>query len=97
MAEVGIDISGCFTKDVGQFLNKWFDYLITVCGNAKKSCPIFSGKVINKIHIGIEDPAEVKGSDAEVLAAFRKTRDKIKNEFYNFYQFRILKKEEYYF
>ena len=85
MDESGIDISEHFTKDVNQFSHKSFDYVITVCGNAKDECPVFLGTVNKRLHIGFEDPSNVSGSEMEKLAAFRKIRGEIKREFYNFY------------
>jgi arsenate reductase len=86
MAESGVDISEHFTKDVNQFSHKSFDYVITVCDNAKDECPVFLGAVNNRLHIGFEDPANAAGTEIEKLAAFRKIRDEIKTEFYNFYK-----------
>jgi arsenate reductase len=85
MKEVGIDISGNKTKTVEQFLAQSFDYVITVCDNAKETCPFFTGKVKHRIHMGFEDPAEATGTEAEVLAVFRRIRDEIKGEFHKFY------------
>ncbi len=85
MKEIGIDISSNKPKDVSSFLGESFDYVITVCDNAKETCPVFSGKVLKRLHIGFEDPAEAEGSEEEVLAVFRKVRDEIKNDFFNFY------------
>lgn len=86
MKEVGIDISKNYPKDVEQFVNEAFDYVITVCDNAKETCPVFTGKVGKQLHIGFEDPAEATGTEEEVLFVFRKVRDEIKEEFWNFYQ-----------
>jgi len=86
MKEVGIDISENYPKDVEQFVNEAFDYVITVCDNAKETCPVFTGKVGKQLHIGFEDPAEATGTEEEVLFVFRKVRDEIKEEFWNFYQ-----------
>lgn len=86
MKEVGIDISENYPKDVEQFVNEAFDYVITVCYNAKETCPVFTGKVGKQLHIGFEDPAEATGTEEEVLFVFRKVRDEIKEEFWNFYQ-----------
>lgn len=86
MNEEGIDLSKNITKNVDQFLNKSFDYVITVCDNAKETCPVFIGNVGKQIHIGFEDPAEAKGTEEEILKVFRKVRDQIKNEFHKFYQ-----------
>jgi len=85
MKEVGVDLSQNYPKMVDQFLNDSFDFVITVCDNAKESCPIFIGKVGKQLHIGFEDPAEATGTDEEILAVFRKVRDEIKNDFYEFY------------
>jgi len=85
MREVGIDISHNKTHHVEEFLDEEWDYVITVCGGAKETCPAFIGKVKNRIHIGFDDPAEAKGTDEEVLATFRRVRDEIKVEFQKFY------------
>lgn len=85
MMEAGIDISRNSPQNVDLFLNDSFDYVITVCNNAKETCPLFSGKVSHRLHIGFDDPAEATGSEVEILAAFRSVRDKIKEDFYNFY------------
>ncbi len=85
MNEAGIDLSKNTTKNVDQFLNESFEFVITVCDNAKETCPVFIGKVGKQIHIGFEDPAEAKGTDEEILGVFRKVRDEIKKEFFEFY------------
>jgi arsenate reductase len=85
MQEVGIDISQNYPKDVDQFINEAFDYVVTVCDNARENCPVFFGKVGKQLHIGFEDPAEATGTEEEILAVFRKVRDEIKKEFYEFY------------
>jgi arsenate reductase len=86
MQEMGIDISKNYPKDVEQFVNESFDYVITVCDNAKETCPVFTGKVGQQLHIGFEDPAEATGTEEEVLAVFRRVRDEIKEKFWEFYQ-----------
>ena len=91
MNELGIDISGGIPNDIKEFLNDSFDYVITVCDNAKEACPIFSGNVKEQLHIGFEDPSDVIGSEQEVLAVFRKIRDEIRRDFYKFYVERINK------
>jgi arsenate reductase (thioredoxin) len=85
MNEVDIDLSNNYPKNVNQFLNESFDYVITVCDNAKETCPIFIGKVKHHLHIGFEDPADAIGTDEEILSVFRKVRDEIKHDFYDFY------------
>ena len=86
MKEVRIDISNQFPKSVDDFLKQDFDYVITVCDSAKVSCPVFSGNVKHRLHIGFEDPSNVFGTDEEVMAAFRKTRDEIGEEFEELYK-----------
>jgi arsenate reductase len=77
MREAGIDISGHRSKSVDEFEGQDFDYVITVCDNAKQSCPIYPEKT-KRIHWSIEDPAAVQGSEAERLAAFRRIRDELR-------------------
>jgi arsenate reductase len=86
MNEVGIDISGGRPKNADQFLAQPFDYVITVCDEADKNCPYFSGKVGKRVHIGFPDPAAATGSDEEILAVFRKTRDDIRARFRELYE-----------
>jgi arsenate reductase (thioredoxin) len=78
MKELGIDISGHRSKNVQEFENQSFDYVLTVCDNAKESCPVFPGH-LNRIHQGFEDPAALHGTDEERLSLFRKVRDEIRN------------------
>lgn len=78
MAEIGIDISKHRSKSVMEFIDQSFDYVITVCGSAQKTCPVFPGEH-EKIHWDMEDPAEAQGSEADKLPVFRKIRDEIKN------------------
>jgi arsenate reductase len=77
MREVGIDISGHRSKSVDEFAGQDFDYVITVCDNAKESCPIFPAKT-KRLHWSIEDPAAVQGSEEEILTAFRRIRDELR-------------------
>jgi len=70
LADAGIDWSGARSKSAQEFLGQSWDYVITVCDRARQSCPVFPGQY-NSLHWGIEDPAEVKGTDDEQLAAFR--------------------------
>jgi arsenate reductase len=86
MKEVGIDISQNKPKSVDLFLSGSFDYVITVCDDAKESCPYFSGNVRHRMHIGFEDPAIVVGTKEEILAVYRKIRDQIGEEFLKFYK-----------
>lgn len=85
MQELGIDISNNKPKNVDLFLKESFDFVITVCDNAKETCPVFFGKVGKTLHIGFEDPAEAKGTDEEILKEHRRIRDLIKKDFRKFY------------
>jgi len=85
MKEIGIDISGGYPKSVGQFTGESFDYVITVCDHAKETCPIFTGKVVHRLHIGFDDPAGATGTKEEILSVFRQVRDDIKEQFYALY------------
>ncbi|MGE5480928.1 MAG: arsenate reductase ArsC [Chloroflexota bacterium] len=84
MREEGLDISFARPKSVDEFIGQDFDYVITVCDNARETCPIFSGKVGQKLHVGFEDPAEAVGSEEEILAKFREVRNQIKAKFREF-------------
>ena len=78
MNEIGIDISGARSKSVEEFAGQEFDYVITVCDNAKVACPVFPGKTIS-IHQSFEDPpAPGVGDDEERLSIFRRVRDEIR-------------------
>ena len=85
MEEKDISLEENRPEDVVQYLDQSFDYVITVCGNAQETCPVFMGDVKNQIHIGFEDPAEATGNEEEVLAIFRKIRDEIQKDFFEFY------------
>lgn len=85
MQEIGIDLSMQFPKLVDKFINEEFDFVITVCDNAKETCPVFTGKVQNRLHIPFDDPADAIGSEEEVLAVYRRVRDEIKEQFSKFY------------
>lgn len=80
MKEIGIDISDHYPKNVDEFLNQSFDYVITVCDNAKESCPVFNGMVGEVIHRGFEDPSEAVGEKSEVIDIYRGVRDEIIKE-----------------
>jgi len=89
MDEVGIDISSQFPQNVDEFIEQPFDYVITVCDNAKEVCPVFSGQVKHQIHIPFDDPADATGTEQEILAVYRKIRDEIKEKFTQFYNEKI--------
>jgi len=77
MREIGIDISGQRSKHVDEFEGQQFDYVITVCDNARESCPVFFGKA-DKLHHAFEDPAVLTGSEEQRLAVFRRVRDELR-------------------
>lgn len=91
MKEIGIDISNNTPKPVDKYINMNFDYVITVCGEAKENCPIFYGNVKNRIHIGFDDPAKVNGDKNFILKEFRRIRDEIHNQLKLFYNNNIKK------
>lgn len=76
LAEIGIDWSGARSKSVTEFLDAPFDYVITVCDRARQVCPVFPGEH-NSLHWGLDDPAEVEGSEDQKLAAFRRTETEL--------------------
>ncbi|MHC1703286.1 MAG: arsenate reductase ArsC [Tenuifilaceae bacterium] len=86
MAEIGIDISKNKPKSVNSYLGENWDFVITVCGSANEFCPIFYGKVKNRIHIGFDDPSLITGSNEHILNEFRHTRDRIKQRLFKFYE-----------
>jgi arsenate reductase len=86
MNEAGIDIGKQSPKHVRQFIQDPFDYVITVCDNAKESCPLFTGEVKQRLHMGFEDPAVATGTEEEINNVFRSVRDQIKEAFYDLYE-----------
>jgi arsenate reductase len=76
LREFGLDWSRAVSKSVTQFVGEQFDYVITVCDRARKSCPVFPGEH-NSLHWGLDDPAEVQGTDQTKLAAFQRTRAEV--------------------
>lgn len=85
MAEVDIDLSKEQPKSVERYLGEEWDFVITVCGGANESCPVFTGKVGKRMHIGFDDPASATGTDEEIMEVFRLVRDEIKKEMHKFY------------
>jgi len=76
MRDIGVDISTHRSKSVDEFLEEPFDYVITVCDNAKESCPVFPGNA-ERIHWSFDDPAAYEGTDDEKLSEFIRVRDQI--------------------
>ena len=71
LADAGIDASWARSKSVDEFLGQSFDYVVTVCDQARQTCPVFPG-VHESLHWGYEDPAAAEGTEAERLAVFRR-------------------------
>lgn len=76
LAEIGIDIREARSKNVSEFLDQRFDYVITVCDRARESCPVFPGAE-ESMHWGLDDPAEATGTDEERMAVFRRVMTEI--------------------
>ncbi len=86
MEELGFDLSNNKSENVSKYLDIPFDYVITVCDGAKESCPVFTGQVKHRLHIGFDDPAEATGTEQEILNEFRIVRDLIRKRFFEFYK-----------
>ena len=85
MGEMGIDLTHHSPKSVNLYLEHEWDYVITVCGGANESCPMFMGEVKNRLHIGFDDPSEATGTSEFINREFHRVRDEIKARFYEFY------------
>jgi len=83
MGEIGVDISGHTSKTLEPFMGESFAWLITVCDQAKESCPTIPG-VRQQVHWSIDDPSAVEGDDATRLAAFRDARDRLRDRIHMF-------------
>ena len=77
MKEDNIDISHYTSNNIDEYFDVSFDYVITVCDNAKERCPFFPTQA-KKFHHNFPDPAKAVGTDAEILQKFRKVREQIK-------------------
>lgn len=84
LKEIGIDISRHRSKNLSEFDGQTFDDVITLCGEANETCPLYIGGT-KKTHIGFDDPAKVKGTNEEVLSEFRRVRDDIKEKLTAFF------------
>lgn len=85
LKEIGIDISKHRSKNLSEFDGQNFNYVITLCGDANETCPLYIGGT-KKMHIGFDDPAQLKGTYEEVLCEFRRVRDEIKDKLTAFFQ-----------
>lgn len=78
MQEVGVDISRHRSKSLEEFIGQPFDYVITVCDNAREACPAFPGAA-NQLHWGFDDPAHAPGTEEKKRRVFRRVRGEIEN------------------
>ena len=78
MGELGIDISGQESKTLDRYLGEHFDYVITVCDDAKEACPFFPGAA-QRLHWSLQDPAAAEGTEDECLEVFRSVRDRLRH------------------
>jgi arsenate reductase len=85
MAEIGIDISRSTSDHISNYEGQHFDYVITLCADANRNCPVFFGGV-KQLHMGFPDPAKTTGSDEEILREFRRVRDEIRARMRDFFQ-----------
>jgi arsenate reductase (thioredoxin) len=92
MQEIGIDISSGRPKSVRQFVSQPFDYVITVCDDADRNCPNFSGRAGARVHIRFPDPALATGTDEQKMQVFRKVRDDLRAKFTEFFR-TVIQKE----
>lgn len=81
MQDLNIDISRHTSDPVEKYLNKKWDYLITVCDGAKEICPAFIGVVKHRLHMGFEDPSDAVGEEEFIWSEFRRIRDEIHIKF----------------
>lgn len=90
MSELNIDISHHVPQNVDNYKGQEWDYVITVCDNAKENCPVFSGKVKHRLHIGFEDPSEAVGTPDFIMSEYHRIRDEIRSRFHELYTEKIL-------
>jgi len=85
MKEAGIDISHHTSDSVDLYLGEEWDYVITVCGGANENCPVFMGKVKNRLHMGYDDPSHAVGTPKFIQSEYIRVRDEIRDGFWNLY------------
>ncbi|MDX9929811.1 MAG: arsenate reductase ArsC [Bacteroidales bacterium] len=85
MKEIGIDISHHTSDFVDLYLDDEWDYVVTVCGGANENCPVFTGKVKTRLHMGFDDPTYATGTDEFIWSEYIRVRDEIRDFFFRFY------------
>ncbi len=92
MKDIGIDISHHTSDPVEKYLDREWDYVVTVCGGANENCPAFLGKVKHRLHVGFDDPSHATGNEEHIHSEFIRVRDEIKAGFFKLYKEEILPK-----
>jgi len=90
MKEAGIDISHHTSDSVERYLGDEWDYVITVCGGANENCPVFIGKVKNRLHMGYDDPSHATGTPEFIQSEYYRVRDEIKEGFRKLYKEKLV-------
>lgn len=86
MKEIGIDISHHTSDPIEKYIDSEWDYVITVCGGANESCPLFTGRVKKRLHIGFDDPSFATGTPEFIRSEYLRVRDEIHKAFSDLYQ-----------
>ena len=84
LSEIGVDISRQWSKTLEAFDGESFDFVVTLCGDANETCPLFIGGT-ERTHRGFDDPSRRSGTEEEVLPEFRRVRDEIKSWILEFF------------
>ncbi len=90
MKEAGIDISHHTSDSVERYLGDEWDYVITVCGGANENCPVFIGKVKNRLHMGYDDPSHATGTPEFIQSEYYRVRDEINEGFRKLYKEKLV-------
>ena len=85
MKDLGIDISHHTSDPVDMYLTEVWDYVITVCDGANEVCPLFTGEVKHRLHIGFDDPTYATGTPEFIQGEYYRVRNEIRDAFYNLY------------
>lgn len=85
MNEIGINISGNSSDHISKYEGQAFDYVITLCGDANATCPLFFGGV-QRLHMGFEDPPKATGTEEEIMAVYRRVRNEIRTQLGDFFK-----------
>lgn len=93
MKEAGVDISHHNSDSVEKYLGEEWDYVITVCGGANETCPMFAGKVRHRLHIGFDDPSDAQGTPEFIHSEFIRVRNEIRQSFFELYNTKLKRNE----